>query len=100
MPTGVTPPDTLHLVRLARATPDRTVALPGTRTLATLHLARPYRDEAVQRWYVCLSGEVLLDLPHGAFVHLRTGETARLEAGMTRTLTPVREATVLLVTEA
>ncbi|WP_027480579.1 hypothetical protein [Deinococcus pimensis] len=98
MPIKVTPPDTLHLVRLAKATPNAPVALPGTDgRMTSVHLATRLPDAPLDRWYVCLAGEVLVDLPYGAFVHLRAGETARVTAGTARTLTPVREATVLVV---
>ena len=39
------PPHTLHLVRLAKATPNRAVALPGL-NLRALHLTAPYCDTA------------------------------------------------------
>lgn len=88
-------PEALHLVRLAQATPDHTLDLPHG-ALRTLHLTRKRQDEARAGWYICLAGEVLLDLPHGDFVHLRAGEGCRLGPDTPRTLTPVGEATLLL----
>ncbi|AFZ68724.1 hypothetical protein [Deinococcus peraridilitoris] len=92
-------PPALHLARLSQATPDEALDLPESGgALCTLHLTRKRSDEAQGCWYVCLSGELLIDLPHGNFVHLRAQETCRVPEGVARTLTPVREATVLVIT--
>jgi hypothetical protein len=74
------------------------VPLDGVRVEA-LHLTRPL-DEAGRLeacLYVALEGEVVVDLPVGAFVHLRPGESATVEAGTARRLSPVGSAVVLRV---
>ncbi len=98
MPERRPTPTSLHLARLAAATPDVPVGLPesGGR-LSTLHLTQPQDGGAQERWYVCLTGELILDLPQHEFVHLRVGETYRVAQGVTRTLTPVRDASVLVI---
>lgn len=98
MPDRIATPASLHLARLAQATPDAPLELPesGGR-LSSLHLTHKHSLEPIEAWYVVLSGELLIDLPHGQFVHLRAGETYRAPAGLARTLSPVREASVLIV---
>ena len=97
-PPAGTSPEALHLARLAKATPDAPLDLPESGgALATLHLTRRRPDEARDCWYVCLVGEVLIDLPVNQFVRLRAGETYRVPAGIVRTLTPVGEATLLVI---
>lgn len=91
-------PLALHLARLAKATPDQPLDLPDSAgALRTVHLTRKRPDEARERWYVCLAGEVFVDLPHGNFVHLHAQEVCRVEEGTARTLTPVGEATLLIL---
>jgi len=98
MPTRVPQPEALHLTRLAKATPDEALELPGTGgALRALHLTRKQQADDMDCWIVCLAGEVLIDLPSNAFTHLRAGETCRVPADTPRSLTPVREATVLIV---
>ncbi len=46
-------------------------------------------------WLLALTGELIIDLPHGDFRVLKTGDSIKLEAGLTITLTPLEE-TVLL----
>ena len=97
----------LHLGRLARATPGLPLDLPqAAGRLHTLYLTAPFEDTPEERWYVCLSGQLLIDLPHGDFVHLRSQEACRVAAGLSRLLIPAggrrdpaapSEATVLLL---
>jgi hypothetical protein len=88
-------PDALHLPRLAQSSPERPLELPGG-GLSVLHLSRPQDGGLLACWYVCLEGTLILDLAHGDFLQLRVGESYRAAAGETRTLTPVRAATVLI----
>ena len=67
-------PETLHLLRLAQSSPERPLELPGG-GLTVLHLTRPQESGDSACWYVCLEGTLILDLPHGDFVQLRTGES-------------------------
>ena len=90
-------PETLHLLRLAQSSPERPLELPGG-GLTVLHLTRPQESGDSACWYVCLEGTLILDLPHGDFVQLRPGESYQAPAGQARRLTPVRGATVLIVT--
>jgi hypothetical protein len=92
-------PETLHLLRLAQSTPERALHLPGG-GLSVLHLTKAQDGGDSACWYVCLEGTLILDLPHGDFVQLRPGESYQAPAGQPRRLTPVRGATVLMVTAA
>ncbi|ADV68338.1 hypothetical protein [Deinococcus maricopensis] len=95
-----TPSGSLHLVRLAQATPDTRVALPGSAALAALHVTRKTPDAPSGAWYVLLDGELVLDLPGGQFAHLRAGETYFVPDGAACTLTPVGAATILTIHDA
>ena len=98
MPSRSKSPEALHLARLAAATPDAPVGLPDSGgQLHTLHLTRAQDGGAAERWYLCLTGELILDLPTNEFVHLRPGETFRVGAGVARTLTPLGEASLLVI---
>lgn len=98
MPERSLPPESLHLLRLAAATPDTPVSLPDSAgRLRALHLTSAVDDGEAERWYLCLSGELILDLPSHEFVHLRAGEVVRVPAGVARRLTPVRAAGVLVI---
>ncbi|ULH16723.1 cupin domain-containing protein [Deinococcus sp. KNUC1210] len=89
-------PDALHLLRLARSSPERPVELPGG-SLRVLHLTARQDGGAAACWYVCLEGTLILDLPHGDFVQVRAGESYQAPAGEARTLMPVGAVTVLLI---
>ena len=89
-------PDALHLPRLARTSPERSVELPGG-TLSVLHLTARQGGGEAACWYVCLEGTLILDLPHGDFVQLKVGESYHAPVGQARTLTPVGAVTVLLI---
>ncbi|MFC4455631.1 hypothetical protein [Deinococcus sonorensis] len=88
--------EALHLLRLAQASPDVWVELPGSAgRLGVVQVTRPQPGGDGACWYVCLGGTLILDLPHGDFVQLRVGESAAVPDGQAHTLTPVRQATVL-----
>ena len=89
-------PGVLHLLRLAQSSPERALELPGG-GLSVLNVTKAQDGGAAARWYVCLEGTLILDLPHGDFVQLRPGEGYHVPAGQARRLTPVRSATVLLI---
>jgi hypothetical protein len=62
--------------------------------LELLHLDAPRREAAELAFYLCLEGELLIDLPYGRFLHLRALDACELGA-CERVLTPVESATVL-----
>lgn len=91
------PPAALHLLRLAKATPNHAVWLPET-ALAALHLTEPQTGSAGGA-VICLEGELLIDFEGGAFVHLKEGEACALPAAYR--LMPIRQdCTVLKVERA
>jgi hypothetical protein len=91
--------ETLNLIDLAKAAGGGLRPVPGT-GFEVQALLTP-RGETLERelWLLVLQGELLIDLPHGDFRHLRRGDSLRLEAGLKVTLkitlTPLGE-TVLL----
>ena len=88
---------TLHLIRLAASSAGKPFALPQLgRQLEVILLEKPLVDAPETCTYLCLEGELLLDLKHGDFLHLKRGEATRLEQGEERTLTPVGKTTVLM----
>ncbi|MBB6099591.1 hypothetical protein HNR42_003044 [Deinobacterium chartae] len=94
-------PTVWHLPRLAASLGGEPLALPGAPgKLLTWELRAPRMDLAQRSVYLCLEGELLLDLPHGDFVHLRPLEACRIEAQVARTLTPVERASVLVIRES
>lgn len=66
------PPQSLHLPRLAQSAPGQWVQLPGS-AARVLALGGKISEQGGGA-LLCLVGEVVVDLPTGAFVHLRTGE--------------------------
>lgn len=89
-------PQTLHLARLAQATPGEWVWLPGGE-LRVLSPSGKHGGDPVTGWLVCLGGEVIVDLPHGNFVRLRPSEGYRVTAGEPWTAFGTREGSVLLL---
>lgn len=88
----------IQLKQLAQTLPNTPIHLPHTAgDTLTCWLLEPRPDEALDTFYLCLEGELLLDLPHGDFVHLKKHEAARIEAGKTRVLTPVGKTLVLML---
>ncbi len=88
---------TLNLLRLAASGAGKPFALPQLGNhLEVIMLEKPLVDTPVACTYLCLEGELLLDLKHGDFLHLKRGEATRLERGEERTLTPVGKTTVLM----
>lgn len=85
-------PQPLHLLRLAQSAPGQWVQLPGS-VARVLGLSGKI-SEQVGGSLLCLAGEAVVDLPTGAFVHLRTGELFQ-GAGAWEALA-LREGTVLL----
>jgi len=87
----------LHLIRLAASSAGKPFALPQLgHHLEVIFLEKPLVDTPETCTYLCLEGELLLDLKHGDFLHLKRGEATRLEQDVARTLTPVGKTTVLM----
>jgi len=80
----------LPLTRLVAA--EGTFELPDWPGLRVLRLKNPQARRG-RYLYVLLSGELLIDLPDGRYLHLHSGDAAQTEAG--HTLTPIEEAVVL-----
>ncbi|MFC4639688.1 hypothetical protein [Deinococcus hohokamensis] len=89
-------PQALHLARLAQATPGAWVALPGGR-VRTLNLSGRLDGPALTGWLVCLSGEVVVDLPLSNFVRLRPSEGYRVSVDEPWTAFDTKPGTVLLL---
>ena len=90
-------PETLHLIRLAASRAGKAFLLHQLgENLEVILLDKPLKDSLEGCTYLCLEGELLLDLKHGDFLHLKRGEATRLEIGVERTLTPVGKTTVLM----
>ena len=87
----------LHLIRLAASSAGKPFALPQLgHQLEVILLETALKDTPETCTYLCLEGELLLDLKHGDFLHLKRGEATRLEQDVERTLTPVGKTTVLM----
>ncbi|MFC6618475.1 cupin domain-containing protein [Deinococcus radiophilus] len=95
-------PAPLHLPRLAAAQSDTWVALPAGEALVSQHvlqLTRKLPGQQVQgagEWVLCLSGEVVIDLPAGQWLRLQAGETVALPAGVVWSAVPMSGEAVLL----
>ncbi|GGM14094.1 hypothetical protein [Deinococcus aerophilus] len=90
-------PQSLHLPRLAQATPGEWVRLPGGH-VQIVALAGTLTGPAVTGWLICLGGEVIVDLPLNNFVRLRSGEGHRVRTDEAWTAFGTREGSVLLLT--
>ena len=79
-----------------RAGTTQPLALPELNQALCWTLEQAQTDVALETLYICLQGQLLLDLPYGDFVQLKAQEACRVAVGIPRTLTPVDRATVLL----
>jgi hypothetical protein len=93
-----TSPTVLKLPTLARSRVGRAFVLPESAGMEVLALERPTPGNAAKTFYLCLEGELLIDLPFGDFVHLYAGDCVTLEREISRTLVPVGQALVLIHT--
>ncbi|WP_457638010.1 hypothetical protein [Oceanithermus sp.] len=80
----------LPLTRLAPT--EGGFELPDWPGLRVVRLRTPHERDG-RYLYVLLSGELLVDLPGGSYLHLYPGDAAQTEAR--HTLTPVEEAVIL-----
>lgn len=94
-------PAPLHLPRLAAAAPDTWVTLPAAGlpfVQSALHLTRRLPAQTAHpqgEWLLCLSGDVVVDLPAGQWARLRAGETLQLPPAVTWQAIPQAEAALL-----
>lgn len=93
-----TSPTVLKLPTLARSRVGRAFVLPEIVNMEVLALEQPSIQVPRKTFYLCLEGELLIDLPYGNFVHLYSGDCVTLEAEISRTLVPVGRAVVLIHT--
>ncbi|GHF95848.1 hypothetical protein GCM10017783_04700 [Deinococcus piscis] len=97
-------PAPLHLPRLAAATPDTWVTLPAGGlpfVQRALHLTRRLPAQTAHpagEWLLCLTGDVVVDLPAGQWARLRAGETLHLPPAVTWQALPAQAEAVLLRT--
>lgn len=102
MPSMTLPPTPLHLPRLAAATPDQWVTLPESesplrqRVLWLTQKCAGERAGVGGEWLLCLSGQVVLDLPAGQWAQLGAGESLRIGAGTVWDAVPASGKVVLL----
>lgn len=85
----------LNLLSLARTGAGTAQSVPGTRFEVSLFERRREERLAEERWLLLLSGELIIDLPHGDFRILRTGDSLKLPAGLEIACQPVEPAIVL-----
>ena len=65
--------------------------------MVTWALSTPTQDEPQDSYYLCLEGELLIDLPYGDFIHLKPHEAGWVEGGKARKLTPVGQVLLLVI---
>ncbi len=87
--------DPLNLISLAKSGAGEVQTVPQTDFKVQM-LNEPQALELKQTlWLLVLTGELIVDLPHGDFRTLKQGDSLRLDAPLKVTLTPLEE-TVLL----
>ncbi len=88
-------PSALNLIDLAKAAGGSLKQVPGTalEVEAIERAAEQTLDHDL--WLLVLQGEVIVDLPHGDFRHLKVGDSLTLVAGLRLSLTPLRATVVL-----
>ena len=85
-------PAPLNLLNLAKAEPGRAKSALA-HGLSVQALAEPWIVDTEKLWLLVLTGELIIDLPHGDFRVLKVGDSIWLEGRVT--LTPLQEATFL-----
>lgn len=86
---------TLNLMSLARTGAGAAQAVPGTPFEVSLVEARSEERLPGDRWLLLLSGKLIIDLPHGDFRILESGDSLRLPGGLEVACQPVEAAIVL-----
>lgn len=85
----------LNLISLARTGAGAAQAVPGTSFEVSLVEERTDLQLNEERWLLLLSGELIIDLPHGDFRILQAGDSLRLPDGLDLACQPVQPSTVL-----
>jgi hypothetical protein len=85
----------LNLLTLARTGGGSGQVVPGTRFEVTLIDKRAKERLSYDRWLLLLSGELIIDLPHGDFRILHAGDSLHLPEGLDVAYQPVEPAVVL-----
>lgn len=85
----------LNLPSLARTGAGAPQAVPGT--LFEVSYVEQRSEERLEddRWLLLLSGELIIDLPHGDFRILEAGDSLRLPRGVVISCQPVQPAVLL-----
>lgn len=85
----------LNLLSLARTGAGAPQAVPGTPFEVALLDKRTVERLDGERWLLLLAGRLIVDLPHGDFRILETGDSLRLPAGLEIACQPVESSIVL-----
>lgn len=85
----------LNLLHLARAAGDQEAAVPGTDLWVRSVEGRRREHMQVTAWCLVLHGNLIIDLPLGAFRILATGDALHLPAGLDLSLQSVGGAALL-----
>lgn len=85
----------LNLPSLARTGAGTPQAVPGTPFEVSYVEERSEERLDGDRWLLLLSGELIIDLPHGDFRILEAGDSLRLPRGVAISCQPVQAAVVL-----
>lgn len=85
--------EALNLLQLAKAA--GLAQVPGTPLMVML-LNESWAEQLEQGlWLLVISGELIVDLPHGDFRLLASGDCLHLEAGIAVSYKPLEETVVL-----
>lgn len=85
----------LNLLHLARAAGDQEAAVPGTDLWVGSVEGRRSEHLRANAWCLVLDGDLIIDLPLGAFRILATGDALHLPAGLDLSLQSVGGAALL-----
>ncbi len=91
-------PQSLHLARLAQGSPNQWVILPNS-PLKVIQLTGKLQGPQVGGYLVCLSGELVLDLPKGQYVRLCASESYQIKQQEPWLAFPTKGQPVLLLLE-
>lgn len=84
----------LNLVTLAKSNPQGST-VPGTELEVAVIGEKKDLELKGDLWLLVLSGELIIDLPHGDFRILKVGQCLYLEKGLTISYQPLDEVVVL-----
>jgi len=84
----------LNLVTLAKSNPQGS-SVPGTDLEVAVISEKKDLELTGDLWLLVLSGELIIDLPHGDFRILKVGQCLHLEKGLAISYQPLDEVVVL-----